>query len=92
MDLCLPPFGRFVLVHLVDMPWADKDQEGVMFDVARRVECAVEGNNRVPYAWETWGPSKYFGHEVDMWCELPRSFFDIVVWKPVVFRPVDYKL
>jgi hypothetical protein len=74
------------------MPWVSTDQEGVMFDVARCVECAVEGNNRVPYAWETWGPSKYFGHEVDMWCELPRSFFDIVVWKPVVFRPVDYKL
>lgn len=30
-----------------------------------------EGNNMVPYVWETFGPSCYFGQEVDYWCELP---------------------
>jgi hypothetical protein len=32
----------------------------------------AHGNNTVPYCWEEFGPSKYFGKEVDFWCELPE--------------------
>ena len=31
-----------------------------------------EGNNLVPYSWETFGPSQYFGQEVDQWEYLPE--------------------
>lgn len=31
----------------------------------------VHGNNLVPYAWEEFGPSSYFGQEVDIWARLP---------------------
>lgn len=30
------------------------------------------GNNLRPYRWHTFGPSKYFGQEVDYWMEIPR--------------------
>jgi hypothetical protein len=32
-----------------------------------------EGNNLRPYAWHTFGPSSFFGQEIDAWCHLPRS-------------------
>jgi hypothetical protein len=28
-------------------------------------------NNKVPYRWDTFGPSSYFGQEVDRWVKLP---------------------
>lgn len=31
------------------------------------------GNNLVPYNWNEFGPGQYFGQEVDVWCELPKS-------------------
>ena len=42
-------------------------------DVRKRTYRAgdVFGNNTAPYAWEEFGPSTYFGQEVDFWCELP---------------------
>jgi hypothetical protein len=30
-----------------------------------------EGNNKVPYEWDTFGSSSFFGQEVDYWEELP---------------------
>ena len=33
--------------------------------------CDEEGNNLVPYNWEEFGPSAYFGQEVDTWARLP---------------------
>ena len=27
--------------------------------------------NCVPWAWDTFGPSKYFGQDVDLWMEIP---------------------
>lgn len=30
-----------------------------------------EGKNLKPYAFEEFGPSKYFGQAVDVWCDLP---------------------
>jgi hypothetical protein len=29
-----------------------------------------EGNNKFPYYWDTFGTSRYFGQDVDFWCEL----------------------
>lgn len=30
-----------------------------------------DSNNRVPYNWEEFGPSSFFGQECMFWCELP---------------------
>lgn len=29
-------------------------------------------NNERPYYWSTFGPSSFFGQDVDFWCELPN--------------------
>ena len=42
----------------------------------RRITYCLEdedGNNLRPYAWEEFGPSSYFGQDVDYWCELPGN-------------------
>ncbi len=31
------------------------------------------GNNTAPYCWEPFGPSTYFGQEVDEWMHLPHN-------------------
>lgn len=31
------------------------------------------GNNLKPYAWRTFGPSTYFGQEIDRWMEIQRQ-------------------
>ncbi len=31
-----------------------------------------EGNNKVPYAWETFGPSNFFGQQITSWAEIPK--------------------
>lgn len=31
------------------------------------------GNNKRPYVWNSFGPSMYWGQDVDYWMELPRS-------------------
>lgn len=36
--------------------------------------CDEYGNNLVPYAWNTWGPGKYFGQEIVAWREAPESY------------------
>jgi hypothetical protein len=30
------------------------------------------GNNTKPYKWDTFGPSDFFGQEVDYWMRLPK--------------------
>ena len=96
----LPPVGRYVLVHLKDMPWHDRsDQEGVVFKVAKLIKGIslaerdiylehgnprgkviqfgdADGNNILPYKWETFGASAFFGHEVDRWMEIPRRLME----------------
>lgn len=38
----------------------------------RQIHGADEhGNNKRPYAWYEFGPSKFFGQNIDYWCELP---------------------
>lgn len=32
-----------------------------------------EGNNLEPYCWHTFGPSSFFGQDVELWCELPTE-------------------
>lgn len=32
-----------------------------------------DGNNRVPYHWETFGPASYFGQEISHWHPLPEA-------------------
>lgn len=29
-------------------------------------------NNKTPYYFREFGPSQWFGQEVDVWCELPK--------------------
>ena len=36
--------------------------------------CDIFGNNLVPYAWETWGNSYYFGQQVNAWMPLPEPY------------------
>lgn len=33
----------------------------------------VWGNNRVPHEWHSFGPSRFFGQECSVWCELPSK-------------------
>lgn len=33
--------------------------------------CDEDGNNLRPYSFKQFGPSEYYGQEVDIWCELP---------------------
>ena len=42
--------------------------------------CDVHGNNLVPYSWKEFGPSNYFGQEVDIWAPLPArtSIVDMI--------------
>jgi hypothetical protein len=30
-----------------------------------------EGNNKVSYAFKEFGPSQWFGQDIEFWCELP---------------------
>ena len=32
-----------------------------------------EGNNLVPYEWDTFGPGSFFGQEASCWCHLPNA-------------------
>lgn len=32
-----------------------------------------EGNNLVPYKWDTFGTSSFFGQEASCWCHLPNA-------------------
>ena len=35
-------------------------------------ECPDEADNNLkPYCWDSFGPSQYYGQDVDLWCELP---------------------
>lgn len=31
-----------------------------------------EGNNKMPYHWEEFGPAQYFGQQVSYWMPLPE--------------------
>ena len=31
-----------------------------------------DGNNQVPYYWDTFGPDSFYGQEAECWCELPK--------------------
>lgn len=82
----LPINNSYVLVYLKNMPWIDeKDKNGkrfykvVRFIKGKRSEEITNiitssdqwGNNLKPYCWKEFGPSTYFGQEVDYWMEIP---------------------
>ncbi len=68
----LPEFGKFVVCHSNLDNWiCSTDEKGVYWKVARRLPIKIHDNHKVPYYWENWGPGMFFGHEVDMWFELP---------------------
>lgn len=51
-----------------------KEERNKMKECRRKHEYRFgdeEGNNLVPYEWETFGPMKYFGQEVKAW-----AYFD----------------
>jgi len=69
----LPPRRKYVLIHLTKTNWIDEDDPDYVYcDVAMRVSAKYEGNNQRHYSWETFGPSSYFGQEVDYWCPIPK--------------------
>lgn len=35
--------------------------------------CDQHGNNLVPYCWNAFGPSSFFGQEASVWCALPEE-------------------
>ncbi len=51
------------------------EREAFDIDDARK-KCFIaadeHNNNKKPYNWETFGASRYFGQEVNLWCELPE--------------------
>lgn len=70
----LPQDGKYVLIHLTDKPWHDReDQTGVMWVVAKFVRLETEeiGNNQKLYRWNEFGPGDHCGQDVDYWMELP---------------------
>ncbi len=32
-----------------------------------------DGNNEVPYFWDSFGPGSFFGQEAECWYELPET-------------------
>ena len=74
VDELLPPNNTYVLIHLTKNNWGDSDdiQNNRYWKVAKFILCDKEGNNELPYKWKEFGPSLYFGQEVDFWCELPN--------------------
>jgi hypothetical protein len=73
----LPPPNKYVLVILNKNNWRDgDDQEHVYYKVAKLVmnyTLSYEPNNEKPYNWREFGPSSYFGQEVDYWMPLPNK-------------------
>lgn len=64
----LPPLGRYVLIHHTRSTWKDsRDQDGVQYDVALREAARQEA-----YQWVTFGPTTYFGQEIDFWMPIER--------------------
>ena len=67
----LPPLGRYVLVHYCGGNWHNhEDQEGVLWCVARRVECRNQPNLPEGWGWNI-NPGTYAARDIDQWCELP---------------------
>lgn len=73
IDVEQPREGQHVLAHLTLDNWNDKDDpDGNRYWVVVKFKKeVVDGNNRKPFRWDAFGPSSYFGQDVDYWCELP---------------------
>ena len=70
----LPPLNKYVVVRLNKKNWIDDDDPvNVYTDVAKRIKSKQEGNNKRDYQWNTFGPARYFGQEVDHWFEIPPT-------------------
>lgn len=63
----------FVVVKFVKgVSEEEREAMPVEYPLKRMYTAAdVFGNNQVPYNWQEFGPSSYFGQEVDFWFELP---------------------
>ena len=69
----LPPLYKYVLAHINKYNWIDRDDpEGVYWKVVKRIPAKQYGNNKRDFEWTSFGPSKYFGQEVDYWVPLPE--------------------
>lgn len=70
----LPKEGQYVLAHLTLTNWHDKDDPGGnrYWVVVKFQKCDTGFNNLKPFEWSAFGPSTYFGQDVDYWCELPN--------------------
>tara|TARA_R110000851_G_scaffold26163_3_gene74447 strand:+ start:291 stop:545 length:255 start_codon:yes stop_codon:yes gene_type:complete len=71
------PFGdRYWVVVKFIKGMSEKDRALLPDDNERKVTYRkgdIHGNNRRPYEWQAFGPSSFFGQEVDLWCELPTQ-------------------
>lgn len=68
----LPPLGKYVLARVNRDNWSDRtDQENVTCVVAKRVSASIEGNNQLPFQWNTFGPHIFFGQDVGEWALIP---------------------
>ena len=70
----MPPANKYVLIYCGNSPWRDStDQNGVRWKVAKCIygDGLISGNNKVPYLFSEFGPARWFGQEIDIWCELP---------------------
>ena len=68
-----PKEGQYVLGKLKDKPWLGdpEDKEGNrFFVVVKFCKTEIEGNNIVPWYWDTFGPATYFGQDIEQWWDL----------------------
>ncbi|AUR81735.1 hypothetical protein NVP1089O_85 [Vibrio phage 1.089.O._10N.261.51.F9] len=68
----LPEKGQYVLGYLKKDNWCDDSDtlDNRYFKVVKFSPCEPHGNNQTPYEWREFGPSTYFGHEIDVWYPL----------------------
>ena len=67
--------NRYWVVVKFVMGLSKKERDSMDDSEERKhVWCSEDehDNNLKPYGWEEFGPSSYFGQEVDVWAYLPR--------------------
>ena len=69
----LPELGIYVLARYNGGNWRDnKDQENVDTVIVKMRADTPQHNNKKDYSWTTFGPSNFFGQEMDYWMPLPK--------------------
>lgn len=70
-----PEGNRYFKVVKFIRGLSEKEREALPEDSQRKRTYSsgdVFANNLVPYVWDSFGPSSYFGQDVDYWFELPK--------------------